>query len=75
MAANFRIVDLRTNPDAPEELSITGARSPEEAARLAIGESLVRSGHRQDLRVRVYFQQEGQPTTMVRLYRRVEDRD
>jgi hypothetical protein len=70
----FRVVDLRTNIEAPGEIIISQARSPEEAARVATGESLVRSGHKADLRVRVYFQQEGQPTTMVRLYRRVEDR-
>lgn len=72
--AQFRIVDLRANADSPVELSVERAKSPEEAARLAIGETLVRSGHRNDLRVRVYFQQDGQPVTMVRLYRRVEDR-
>jgi hypothetical protein len=74
MSAQFRIVDLRTDPENPQELFVASARSPEEAARLALGEVLVRSGQRKDLRVRVYFQQEGQPTTMVRLYRRVEDR-
>lgn len=74
MSARFRIVDLRTDPENPQEHFVASARSPEEAARLAIGEVLVRSGQRKDLRCRVYFQQEGQPTTMVRLYRRVEDR-
>lgn len=74
MAIQFRVVDLRAGQDAPAEVIIDSARSPEEAARLATGEALVRSGRRNDLRVRVYFQQEGQPTTMVRLYQRVEDR-
>lgn len=74
MTSKFRILDLHPDPNSPKELSVTGARTPEEAARLATGETLVRSGRRNDLRVRVYFQPEGQPTTMVRLYRRVGDR-
>lgn len=74
MPTNFRIVDLRLGPEAPKELNIAQARTPEEAALLATGEELVRSGHRDDLRVRVYFQHAGQPMSMVRLYRRVEDR-
>jgi len=74
MPTHFRVVDLRSGPEAAPELHIPAAKSPEDAARLALGEGLVRSGHRDDLRARVYFQQEGQPTTMVRLYRRVEDR-
>jgi hypothetical protein len=74
MTVQFRIVDLRSSTDNPVEFSVDRAKSPEEAARLATGEILVRSGHPRDLRVRVYFQQEGQPVTMVRLYRRVEDR-
>lgn len=72
MATIFRVVDLRS--EAPEESTVDTARSPEEAARVAIGESLVRSGQQQDLRVRVYASRPGQPTSMVRLYRRVEDR-
>lgn len=74
MATRFRIVDLRSGLEDPPEIWIASAGSPEQAARLATGESLVRSGRRDDLRVRVYFQHEGQPTSMVRLYRRVEDR-
>ena len=74
MAIQFRVVDLRAGTEAPTEVLIDKARSPEEAARLATGEVLVRSGRRNDLRARVYFQQPGQPMTMVRLYQRVEDR-
>jgi len=74
MPTHFRVVDLRSGPEAASEQHVPAARSPEEAARLALGEALVRSGRKDDLRARVYFQPEGQPTTMVRLYRRVEDR-
>lgn len=74
MSVHFRVVDLRSDPENPKEVTVPTAKSPEDAARLATGEALVRSGHRKDLRVRVYFQQDGQPVTMVRLYRRVEDR-
>lgn len=74
MVTQFRVIDMRAGADAPTEVIVEKARSPEEAARLATGETLVRSGRRNDLRVRVYFQQAGQPTTMVRLYQRVEDR-
>lgn len=74
MPVEFRIVDLRSGPENPPELTVPNAKSPESAALQAIGETLVRSGRRDDLRAKVYFQQEGQPTTMVRLYRKVEDR-
>lgn len=74
MAFHYRVVDLRTDTIDPTEHTVAKAKSPEEAALVALGESLVRSGRRQDLRARVYFQNEGQPMTMVRLYRRVEDR-
>ena len=74
MSVPFRIVDLRSGSENPPELTVANAKSPESAALKAIGETLVRSGRRDDLRAKVYFQQEGQPTTMVRLYRRVEDR-
>lgn len=70
----YRIVDMRSGSEGIQELIIDKARSPEHAAFQAIGEMLVRSGRRDDLRARVYFQEVGQPTTMVRLYRRVEDR-
>lgn len=74
MSAKFRVIDVRSGLENALELHVAKAKSPEEAARLAIGERLVRSGRQTDLRARVYFEQDGQPTTMVRLYRRVEDR-
>ncbi|KKB81209.1 hypothetical protein VW35_03490 [Devosia soli] len=43
------------------------ARSPEEAAMLAIGEPLARGGHHRHLVCRVYWHHEGQKN-MVRLY-------
>lgn len=73
MGSIHRVVDLRAGAQS-DEILIDTARSPEEAAFKAIGERLVRSGQPADLRVRVYFQQDGQPMSMVRLYRRVEDR-
>jgi hypothetical protein len=72
MVVQYRVVDVRS--DEAEELIVTKARSPEDAAFQAIGEMLVRSGRRNELRARVYFQESHQPVTMVRLYRRVEDR-
>jgi len=75
MSYKYRIVDMRLGADEAKEILVAKARSPEDAALQAVGEKLVRSGHRNDLRVRVYFQDAGQPTTMVRLYRRVEDRE
>lgn len=72
MATVFRVVDLRG--EAPLELTVERVRSPEEAARLAIGETLVRSGQTRDLRARVYTCRPGEMTSMVRLYRRVGDR-
>ena len=74
MTVQFRVIDMRSGPDDAPEILVEKARSPEDAALQAVGEQLVRSGHRNDLRVRVYFQQAGQPTSMVRLYRKVEDR-
>jgi hypothetical protein len=74
MATNFRIVDLRAG-QSRSEILVEEALSPEDAALQATGEALVRSGRPVDLRVRVYFQKGDQPTTMVRLYRKVEDRD
>lgn len=74
MASRYRVVVLRPAEQA-NEIFIDTARSPEDAAFKATGEMLVRSGRPGDLRVRVYFQQDGQPLSMVRLYRRVEDRE
>mgnify|MGYP000294519986 CR=1 FL=1 len=74
MGTHFRVVDLVSEAGTPRELLVPSARSPEDAARLAIGEILVRSGRREDLRAKVYFQHPEQPLSMVRLYRRQEDR-
>lgn len=71
---SYRVVDCRTNVVDPQEVIIDGAVSPEDAARKAIGETLVRSGKRADLRVRVYFQHPGQVMSMVRLYAKAIDR-
>lgn len=65
---SYRVVDCRSNVVDPQEVLIDSAASPEDAARKAIGELLVRSGRRTELRVRVYFQHPGQPISMVRLY-------
>ncbi|MDB5473265.1 MAG: hypothetical protein JWP99_568, partial [Devosia sp.] len=53
---------------------IAQASSPEDAAFKAMGETLVRSGRRSDLRARVYFQHPDQPVSMVRLYAKAIDR-
>lgn len=71
---SFRVVDCRSDIIDPQEKIIDGASSPEDAALKAIGEVLVRSGRRQDLRVRVYFQHPGQVMSMVRLYSKAIDR-
>ena len=71
---SYRVVDCRNNIVDPEELIIDSAASPEDAALKAIGEVLVRSGRRDDLRVRVYFQRPGQVMSMVRLYAKAIDR-
>ncbi|HTN60900.1 MAG TPA: hypothetical protein VL147_05030 [Devosia sp.] len=74
MAREFRVVDCRANDVDPVD-TIISAQTPEEAARLALGEYLERSGQKRDLRARVYFQTEGQPLTMVRLYSKAIDRE
>ena len=66
----YRVFDLRTEPDDTDPRVITGVRSPEEAARQALGLDLTRSGLKRDLAARVYFQLPDQPLTMVRLYSR-----
>jgi hypothetical protein len=71
MAITYRVVDVRDDIIDPKEIIITGARSPEDAARQALDVDLVRSGQRKDLAARVYWQSLGQPMNMVRLYRRV----
>ena len=72
---SYRVVDCRTNVTDPQEVIVDSAASPEDAAQKAIGEVLVRSGRRADLRVRVYFQHPGQVISMVRLYAKAIDRE
>lgn len=69
----FRVIDLQGGTIDPEP-KIVAAQSPERAAEQALGVSLVRSGARQDLRARVYYQHPDQPMNMVRLYTKVADR-
>ncbi|MGV8853193.1 MAG: hypothetical protein ACOH2L_00975 [Devosia sp.] len=71
---HYRIVDCRNQTDGAAELEVPSATSPEDAAFKALGESLVRSGRRSDLRARVYFQHPGQVLSMVRLYAKATDR-
>jgi hypothetical protein len=70
----YRVVDCRSTIIDPNEIVISRASSPEDAAFQAIGETLVRSGSRSDLRARVYFQHPNQPLSMVRLYAKAIDR-
>jgi hypothetical protein len=69
----YRVIDLQTETVDPEPKTVA-ASSPEKAAELALGLTLIRSGAKKDLRARVYFQHPGQPMSMVRLYSKVEDR-
>jgi hypothetical protein len=71
---HYRVVDCRSTIIDPNEVIIPKAASPEEAAFKALGETLVRSGRRSDLRARVYFQHPNQPMSMVRLYSKSVDR-
>nr|WP_295887978.1 hypothetical protein [uncultured Devosia sp.] len=71
MTITYRVVDVRSDIIDPQETTITGARTPEDAARQALDLDVVRSGQRKDLVARVYWQSPGQPMNMVRLYRRI----
>ena len=71
----YRIVDCRSGESDGQEILVDSASSPEDAARRATGEVLVRSGRRSDLRVRVYYQYPEQALSMVRLYAKAADRD
>lgn len=73
MDREFHVIDLHIEGADPEP-KIVLARTAEKAAALVLGVELVRSGHRRDLRAKVYYQPSGQPTTMVRLYTKVADR-
>jgi hypothetical protein len=70
----FRVVDCRSTIIDPKEIVVARAHSPEDAAFQALGETLVRSGRRSELRARVYFQHPNQPMSMVRLYAMTMDR-
>jgi len=69
MALLFEVVDLRTDIIYASE-TVAGAASPEEAARKVLGMDVFRSGRRQDLVARVYWQRPGEAKSMVRLYSR-----
>lgn len=74
MPTSYRVIDLRLaapDPATAEEIIVEGAKSPEAAARQALGVELVRSGSRKDLAARVYWQLTPEATNMVRLYTRV----
>lgn len=63
---NYRVVDCRAETVRP--IISLEARSPEEAAREALGEDLVRDGHIRNLRARVYSLDQGRPLALIRLY-------
>lgn len=67
MGLVFEVVDLRSKTISAAT-SVENATSPEDAARQALGIDVFRSGKRQDLVARVYWQRMGQPKNMVRLY-------
>ena len=69
----YRVVDLRSDVIDPNELFIENVRSPEEAARTALGVPVVRSGAKKDLIARVYWHPVGTAVNMVRLYRKIGD--
>ncbi len=70
----YRVVDCRCTIIDPNEIVVARAHSPEDAAFQALGETLVRSGRRSELRARVYFQHPNQHLSMVRLYAKTIDR-
>lgn len=65
--ARFRVVDLRSGSEAEEHVD---ASSPILAATLVLGEDVVKGNRNLGAPVcRVYWQDSGGSTTMVRLYR------
>lgn len=68
----YRVVDLR-NPAIDKQEHLIPAKTPEAAARDLLGIEVVRSGPRQNLVARAYWQYPDQPLSMVRLYRRNDD--
>lgn len=70
---SYRVMDLRSDTIDILEHNVP-AKSPEDAARTVLGLELVRSGRKPDLVARVYWQTDGQPMNMVRLYSKVAER-
>ena len=71
MSQSYRVVDLRPEGETIGEAMVEGVKSPEAAARQALGLELVRSGAKKDLVAQVYWQLAEGSTNMVRLYSRV----
>lgn len=71
MPNSHRVVDLRPTAEPGAQTIVEGAKSPEAAAKQALGLDLVRSGSRKDLVAQVYWQLTPDSTNMVRLYSRV----
>lgn len=67
----YRVIDLRDQSIDSQEHFVP-AKSPEAAARGLLGIDVVRSGPRQNLVARAYWQYPDQPVSMVRLYRRID---
>ncbi|MGB3337814.1 MAG: hypothetical protein WBA73_11600 [Devosia sp.] len=65
MAISYRVVDARTEA---ADILVEGVSTPEAAVKEALGLSVFRSGSQKDLVARVYWQNIGQPMSMVRLY-------
>lgn len=66
MATHYRVIDARGTTIQTEQ-TVT-ATSPEDAAKQVFGADLARSGRRDNLVARVYWQLPNSPTNMVRLY-------
>lgn len=72
MAKAYRVVATTTGVLDAADIIIEGAKSPEEAARKALGIDVIRGGQSRDLVARVYWELPGQPMNMARLYRKAE---
>lgn len=71
MAQSYRVIDLRPDAQSADAIIVDSAKSPESAAREALGLDLVRSGAKKDLVAQVYWQLNAEAKNMVRLYSRV----
>ena len=71
MAITYRVVDVRSTIVDPVEILVEGGSSPEGAVKQALGVEVVRSGAKENLVARVYWQSLGQPVSMVRLYQKL----